>query len=357
MSVATQCLGDHLSALPDGEVGDRSWWCAGLGKMTFSKHPEILVRDDAPAGPVPTKVAASKHDALAHNETFFDDLGKYRLKPGTTRIDLEGYLPYADAAIASYKSFRKLKDKGDLPADVRFQVDLPTSNAAIYPFFADTAEWPVMMAAWQRAATDDIRRILEVVPANELALQWDYCAEMMAIVQTASGIKPRSQRDLVDNETPEQTFARLTSPAYIGAMSDDIPDEVRYGFHVCLGTFPKFPGAEADDLSLVVRAANKLVKNSPHRVDFLHLPSVVDADRDFFAPLRDLDIGDTKIFLGVGHRDDRESIAARARVAREFLPKFGISHYCGYGRDDRHHISDLLSELKGAAEILARDPA
>lgn len=355
MRLAASKLGGHLSALPDGEVGKRSFWVAGLGMLTYSKHPQIEKRPDAVAAPRPATAAESEGDALVQSETYPDDMGQYRLKPGVTHIDLEGYLPYAEAAISSYQVFRKLKDSGELPGDVRFQVDLPTPNAAVYPFFTDTSEWPVLMAAWQRAAKDEIRKILEVVPAGELALQWDYCVELVGILQAASGLPAVSQRDLTVNETPEETFARLTGAAYIGPMSDGVPDEVRFGFHMCLGTFPKFPSVHIDDLALVVRAANQLVKHSPHRVDFLHMPAVAEADRDFFAPLKDLKVGDAKIFLGVGHRDSRESIATRAKAAREFLPNFGISHYCGYGRDDRHHFGELLSELKGAADILASD--
>jgi hypothetical protein len=124
----------------------------------------------------------------------------------------------------------------------------------------------------------------------------------------------------------EEKFAQYTAPYYIRPLSDCIPEEVRFGYHVCLGTSPQFPTVWTDDLAWVVRITNELVKNSPHRVDFLHLPATVDAGRSFFAPLRDLKVGKAKVFIGVGHRDGRKAIPARAR---EFLPDFGISHYCG----------------------------
>ena len=75
------------------------------------------------------------------------------------------------------------------------------------------------------------------------------------------------------------------APYYIRPLSDGIPEEVRFGYHVCRGTAPT---VSTDDLAWVVRITNELVKNSPHRVDFLHLPATIDAGRSLFAPLRDL---------------------------------------------------------------------
>ena len=363
MRLATKKLGDRLSALPDGEVGKRAWWVGGLGLMTFSKHPQLeQVREKAD-----TLRAERPHmeewkegeDALSrarpHVNWVPDDIGLYRRKRGVTRVDLERYLPYAEAAIGSYAIFRKLKEAGELSRDVRFQVALPTPFAGVHAFFSDVADWPEMTAAFQRALTADIKTILQVVPANELAIQWDYCVEVTDILGAASG---RREVNELQPATPmssaEEKFAQHTAPYYIRPLSDGIPEEVRFGYHVCLGTAPQFPTVATDDLAWVVRITNELVKNSPHRVDFLHLPATIDAGRSFFAPLRDLKVGKAKIFIGVGHRDGREAIAARARAAREFLPDFGISHYCGYGRDDSHRIGELLAELRGAADLLRK---
>ena len=43
----------------------------------------------------------------------------------------------------------------------------------------------------------------------------------------------------------------------------------------------------------------------------------------------------------------------RAEFAREYLPSFGISHYCGYGRDSEEAMPELLSVLRSGAEQLA----
>jgi hypothetical protein len=66
MQTATRILGDRLSALPDGEVGQRSWWVAGLGLMVYSQHTELRqVGEDESSHPV---------------DGPFGELGTYRAK-------------------------------------------------------------------------------------------------------------------------------------------------------------------------------------------------------------------------------------------------------------------------------------
>ena len=88
-------------------------------------------------------------------------------------------------------------------------------------------------------------------------------------------------------------------------------------------------------------------------VDYVHMPVVRQPDEAFFAPLSDLDIGDTRVFLGIVHHTDTiDDFRRRRDLARKFLPEFGIASVCGYGRvdpDDVHDILDLHAE--DAAEL------
>ena len=43
----------------------------------------------------------------------------------------------------------------------------------------------------------------------------------------------------------------------------------------------------------------------------------------------------------------------RAKAAREFLPSFGVSHYCGYGRDTVEQMPELLDDLQAGADALS----
>jgi hypothetical protein len=328
MRLCGRTLGDRLFALPDGEVGERRMWIGGLGATTFSKHPDL---EKAPeAGP----------------------FGAYRFKPGVTSISFKGYLPYADAAISSYYRFRDLRDAGELPAGLHFQVALPTPHAAIGGYFVQ--DWEMLHAAYHDAIVDDISRMLEEIPAEDLVIQWDYCTELCDTVgvdtdnREIDALWPWNPKG-----TTEQKFATHTAKEYIGPLTEGIPAEVLYGYHLCLGTWPKCPLTPVRDLTLVVRIANAIVANTPRRVDFVHLPMTKEADRQFCAPLTDLNIGEARVFLGLEWKDGRDAMLRRAKAAREFLPSFGISHYCGYGRDTVEQMPELLADLRAGADALS----
>ena len=81
-----------------------------------------------------------------------------------------------------------------------------------------------------------------------------------------------------------------------------IPEDVLVGYHLCYGTFPEWPMYEARDTRVLVRMANFAVANSGRPVDWLHMAGpryLRSEDERFFAPLADLDVGDTRVFLGI----------------------------------------------------------
>jgi hypothetical protein len=56
-------------------------------------------------------------------------------------------------------------------------------------------------------------------------------------------------------------------------------------------------------------------------------------DDAYFAPLRDLDIGEAKLYLGlVHHTDGVEGARRRLATARKYITGFGIATECGFGR-------------------------
>ena len=303
-------------------------WIGGLGATTFSKHPDLEHAKDLP-GP----------------------FGAYRFKPGVTSVSFKGYLPYADAAVSSYRRFRELRDAGELPANIRFQVALPTPHAAIGGYFV--RDWPMLQAAYHEAIVADIARMLEEIPAADLAIQWDYCTEVCDTVGAAT------QNREIDalwpwnpTGTAAEKFAKHTAKEYIAPLTRGIPADVLYGYHLCLGTWPKCPLTPVRDLSLVVEMTNAIVANTPRRVDFVHLPITKEADRTYCAPLADLDIGEARVFLGLENKDGRDAMLRRIKIAREFVPSFGISHYCGYGRDAVEQMPALLDDLHAGADAL-----
>ena len=76
----------------------------------------------------------------------------------------------------------------------------------------------------------------------------------------------------------------------------------------------------------------------------MHVPVVRKPTAEFFAPLADLDIGDTKVFLGmVHHTDEIADFVRRRDLARAHLADFGIAGVCGYGRVDPAELDHVLA--------------
>jgi hypothetical protein len=332
LQVCADRVGDRVFALPDGETGARRMWIGALGELTFAKHPD-LEPDPETKGP----------------------FGAYRRKPGVDTISLNGYLPYADAALSSYRTFKELREAGSIPTGIRFQVAFPTPHAAIGGYFSDVEhDWPLLQDAYREAITADVARILDEVPAEDLAIQWDYCTELCDILGAASGrYESNDTWTWNPKDSAEDKFQSFTASSYLAPLTEPVPAEVACGYHLCVGTWPQQPAVLISDLSYVVRVANAMVANTPRQVDFLHLPAIANADRDFFAPLEDLDVGDARIFIGMECGDGRQALARRAEAAREFLPSFGISHFCGYGRESHGQIPELLGDLKAVAEQMS----
>ena len=73
------------------------------------------------------------------------------------------------------------------------------------------------------------------------------------------------------------------------------------------------------------------------------MPVVRHPGPGFLAPLDELDIGDTKVYLGlIHHTDGADGNIARIAAAREHLAEFGIGSVCGYGRVDPAELPLVL---------------
>jgi hypothetical protein len=125
-----------------------------------------------------------------------------------------------------------------------------------------------------------------------------------------------------------------------------IPDDVLVGYHLCYGTFPEWPMYEARDYAVLVRMANFAVANSGRSVDWLHIAGpryLRSGEERFFAPLRNLDVGDTRVFLGIVLPiDGVPGLQRRYTAAAKFLDDFGVAMYCGFGRQRGEDGLDTL---------------
>jgi hypothetical protein len=329
-------LSPYLSAYPDGETGPRKYWTFSLASLIYSHHPDLVAVNAPGEGDV------KQPGRDASKEEWNSSWWTFRLREGVDTLTFDR-LHYAEAAIDSYRIFARLRDDGVIPADARFQVSLPATGSAVMGFFAHPEEWPVVYDAYRRAIRAEVRRIAEQVPADDLVIQWDIASEV---------------RDLLAGDRPLLPWSPDTSlegkwERHLGDMNElsyEIPDDVALGYHFCFGTWGGWPKSVSDDISIHVRLANEAVRRAGRRVDYVHMPVMPDAGDDFFPPLEQLSIGDTRPFLGIVLNDGLNAFERRANAVARYLPDFGIASYCGWGREAPEDVPVLVADLQACCE-------
>lgn len=328
-----EALGPWLAAIPDGEVGDRKFWVtSNVEKVAYRGHPdlEVVEGDHLPPG----GRSQSEEETLAR-------LTQVRIRPGVRAIVLTG-LRFASVAAESYQIFQELRETGRIPARMRFQVSLPTPAAAVMQFFRDPDDWPVMVSAYQDAIRSQVQKILETVPEDDLVIQWDVATEVRDLLAADKPLYPWAAPATLDEKWSRHVHDLL-------ALSNDLPDAVGLGYHLCFGTFGGWPHSPAPDAFACAELGKRLIDGGPHRVDYVHIPVMPDADADFFRPLALLEKCGSRIFLGMSLNDGVKAFQRRATLAEQFLPDFGIASYCGWGRERPEALAQLLNDLRQCA--------
>lgn len=102
-----------------------------------------------------------------------------RIRDGVSEAHFESW-PRIDDAIGSYGVFRELRDEGVIGSHVRFQVCLPFCTSGLNGFKADFAhDFPIAQRAYEDLFARELRRLTAAIPAEDLALQWDVCWEVL----------------------------------------------------------------------------------------------------------------------------------------------------------------------------------
>lgn len=309
-------LGAHLAYMPDGEVGDRRYWIDGLAYRVFNGHPEI----ETLRHPAPDANGVENWRPLGMHDQF-----QFRVKPGVAQVrfgDPGWRLGYTKDAVSAHFVFRTLQKEGVIPAGVRFQVCLPLTYSAIGLFFPDAADHPKIIPGVTEAFRAEVAKLVQVIPPQELAIQWDLAVENR-LIDTALARDGRA--------AAEALAARLAEPA--AAIAPAIPQAVALGYHACFGTLSGWPSRQPSDLSGAAIMLNAMVAASGRRVDFLHVPTLGTADDAFFAPLAQLQAPDAKLYLGaIHHMHDADGLRAQIRAAHRHVGKLGLAAPCGFGR-------------------------
>ena len=336
-------LRGHAFMLPDGEVGPRQHWVGFVRMEVFSGHPQLEERGRPEGGEILQPDRANAQEGIA------PDGGRawswtFRIKPHEVlRFD---DLRYGQFAIDSYKVFDRLREEGVIEPHVRFQVGMPSPSSAIVSFFDDPADWPQAQRAYAAALGGEVRKMLTEIPADSLAIQFELVWEVIDLSMGEANFLPFWPRQSI-----AEKFARHTE--LLGELARSVPEEVLLGYHWCYGTFGGWPMSTMADLGLCVELSNAAVAAADRPVDYVHMPVVRQPAEGFLAPLENLDLGDTRVFLGlVHHTDGVEGFRQRLELARRHLKDFGIASVCGYGRVDAAELPTILKVHRECAALL-----
>ncbi len=319
-------LGPFVRRLPDGETAERARWIWFQREM-LEAHPAMEV--DPTAAPL----RLTQWDGKLLRETRL-----LRLKPGIDPATVTFDTGYDRAALHSYAVFKELRAQGAIPDGVRFQVSLPTPMSPGY-MYVSPAGRAAFLAAYERSLLAALGRIVEAIPPEDLAIQFDVCQEIL-VFEDYFPVRP------TDYKT--EMFATL------GRLGDAVPPGVELGFHLCYGSPADEHLVQPRDAAILVEMMNGIGDAVSRRIDYMHIPVPRDRSDDvYFAPLGDWKHTDaTWLYLGLIHHDDEAGDQGRIEAARRVIPRFGIASECGWGRSDPARLPGLLRSHRRAAETL-----
>ena len=120
-------LGPWLKRYPDGETGERSRWVYFQGQM-LRAHPDMEIDPTVPPYPF-----------VQWDGKVVREINQVRFKPSVDPGKVKFETGYDKAALASWQSFKRLRESGTVAKDARFQVSLPTPHSSGYLYVSGPA--------------------------------------------------------------------------------------------------------------------------------------------------------------------------------------------------------------------------
>jgi hypothetical protein len=308
-------VGELASAYPDGETGDRGAW-------VFFQLPVLR----AAAGIVDASPRAVLGDAFP----------QVRLADGVDAAGADfGDLGYAREYLASYDTFRRLREDGVVPAGTRFQVEYPTPTAVVTTWFGPEDHERVL-PAYARALFADLTRLLGTVPPGDIEVQWDVAVEI----------------GMLERDGPGQGIELASG---LARCVDVVPGDVPVGLHLCYGDYQHQHMSEPGSLGTQVGLANTVRRRAARRIDStaFTVPQYQDSEA-YFEPLADLAVEPARLYFGiVPYHPDRQAPGTTDRQMQlidRYVSDWGVCTECGMGRVDRADIPRLLDLHRSIVE-------
>jgi len=313
-SKLVNALPGRLLRMPDGEPAERQQFTM-FQRASFSAVPHILRQYDASFNSVPTK-----HPT----ESEIADVLATINRSGPIQTNYDTY------AIASYEDFKSMRAAGQIPANVKFQVCLPTPINFLC-LIADGYQAPVE-PLYEEALLRALRNIEDSILHSALAIQWDFAAEF-AMLEGVTWPHFSPWFSPVREGVVERVL-RL-----VNAVSSDVD----VGLHLCYGDIGHRHFFEPKDMARLVDIAKTVKAQAKRDITFLHMPVPKDrTDSEYFAPLKELELGPTELYLGVVHYNDLEGTKRRIAAAHTATAKFGVATECGMGRTPADQLDSIL---------------
>ncbi len=311
-----------LRRIPDGETGDRGNWIF-FQMQRFMQMPTLV-----PARPI----GAEDGD--------YEALPQLRLADGVEADQVEWpNIGYADAYLASYRTFSALREEGVIPAGVRFQVEYPTPLASIGGYIVPEQQM-ALIGSYEQAMFADLDRLLAAIPHDEVAVQWDVAVEF-GVLEDAFGPGGAQAFDMI-----------------IGALArcvDQVPADVPAGLHLCYGDYGHQHFKQPESLALQVRLLNAVAAAASRPVSFASFTvPQYQREESYFAPLVGLTTGPgTELNFALvpyhpaeqaqGTTEEQVRLIDAALIdSTAGLREWGICTECGMGRAAREEIPGLL---------------
>ena len=324
-------VGPALKWVPDGETGDRLAWLPWLDRI-FATHEAFEQTDDTyrrTPGEL-SKTATQK---------------RYRLKASAPIDKLDFHnLPHARLAIESYGIFSKLKAEGVLPKACKLQVDF-AGIVSVMRRFIVVEQQAAVGPVYEKGLAREITRMLEVIPKEELAIQWDVAS---AVFQHLEENTPT-----VYGKNREEMLEVFST--WHAKLGDDVPQGVDLLYHLCYGDQGHRHSVEPSTAALLVEFSNRLTAKIRRPIQLIHMPVPRNRfDDAYFEPLNQLKLqARTQLALGLVHLTDGiEGTRRRMAVADKFAKDYAIGTECGFGRREPSTILPLLQVHAQAAGLI-----
>ena len=238
-------LGPRLLALPDGETGYRRMWMEFLCFQVFEPNPAIETRSRPPPvdpeDPADWRRPGDDWISLGYDRGTW----RFRVRPDAKAIDL-GELGYAREAVASYRAFEALRAEGRIAPALRFQVSIPLHDSSLRWYMERRRDVERLWGPYSEAVAREVEAMLAAIPAEDLLIQWDACAETLGLDPAGAGHwpwQPEGDR--------RERFSRS-----VAELSAAVPEPVMLGLHLCYGSFVEQHLVEPADLETCVALAN-----------------------------------------------------------------------------------------------------